>query len=196
MIVKHWLRKAPAAVSVNCTTPTGEKVVHIDRKGARCWHEAEMTIAALGATRIEACDAKGNVLRVVDLDPAEGAEDAEERDELPVAELSKFGRDLTQMSRLLGQAYKDGSNATKDAYATSFQYMTTLVESVMKRLDGLERAWVRNLNLHTRFNAQQQEAEDHPLAPLIAGVIQHMTANGLAPGATNGATEPPEPPDA
>ncbi len=186
MNVRQWLRRKPQPVRVHCTTANGDKLVPVDRKNPRCWAETEATIIGLCASRIEALDSKDNVLRVAELD-VETQE--EEQEEQPKVELSKYGRDMTQTARLIGEAYRDGANATKEAYATAFEYQTRIVDAVMRRLDSLERAWVRNLNLHQRFSAEQQ-GEDGEAGALAA--LGPIIASALS-GASNGKhdTSPP-----
>jgi len=150
MNIASWLRRTPVPVAIladgrRCEVPTNSK---------RKWAELTETIETLGATRLEAIDANGVVLRACSLEGDETTDEKRPGD-------AKGQTDLQVFASLLSAAYTQGSNATKDAYAMAFSENTNLVSILAARLSSLETAWQRSMSDRANLVAQlAQRGED------------------------------------
>jgi hypothetical protein len=133
MNLVRWLSQQPQPATVRCITAEGDRAIRIDKKAKRPWGEASRAIETLQATRIEALDGQGNILRVFELEVSSSAEDATLR---PTSQLQS---DLQVVSQLLGRAYEHSTQV-------AFAHLCEVVRIAFGRLEGVERAWVRTLN--------------------------------------------------
>ena len=189
--IKHWLRKQPVATSVRCVCADGQvRMVRIDGKSKRRFVDAEDVIVEMRAISIEALDAKGNSIRMTEL---EGAADV---GNVPVAANEKQS-DLAHFASLLAQAYKDGAKATESPTKMAFDTLGHLIQLVLKRLDDVEARHVKQLNVAARaLESAGGGGGDDAENPLMAMLGQFLMGMQGAKGLANGAAATEETSDA
>jgi len=170
--VRVWIRRKPEPHAIAVTTDDGVKTVKLGG-GRRKWKDAETTVLALQPSHLEALDKEGTVLRVCDLELPEvegGDED--------IKPTSRFESNLVLVARLLKDAQKNGADAQAEAYRVAFDKQAALVELAYRRLEGLERAWTRALNLQAKVGGEEKE---NPLE-LMATAFMARMGGGMMPG--------------
>jgi hypothetical protein len=170
MNLVRWLSQQPQPETIRCVTAEGERAIRVDRKAKRPWGEASRAIETLNATRVEALDSKGNILRVSELAVARAVEDSQ-----PTSQLQS---DLQVMSQLLARAYEHSTQV-------AFAQLCEVVRIAFARLDGLERAWVRTLN--------QQATASETEAPAEGDSTLQMMLQAFMQGQMQAAQSPPDP---
>lgn len=131
LTLPRWLRRAPSAVKVRAMLEDGtERIVNVgDPKDNRRWGKCARTLLGLRAVKVEALDAKGDVLRVVDL---EDDEQAQERADKKKREREAAESSRVQIARLLKEAYTAGAEAHAEAYKTAFNMNTNMANAVIQ----------------------------------------------------------------
>lgn len=194
MNLGSWLRKSPQPRII----VADGKRIEVGNKGGK-WRDMVRTIESLGATKLEALDGSGNILRAFtieddDDDDAKPASKTEHPHACPTC-----GTSLNMFAQLLSNAFKTGSDSQRDAYQSIFSENTNLVRLLADRLGALEASQHKWLQTHVRQTVDLAQAKadaalaasnggdggDSILGPLIAGVLQGQAA---APA------QPPQPP--
>ncbi len=205
--LRVWLRRSPQPVTVRVDTPQGEKNLSCEVGSNRDrWARLEETIVRMKATRVEALDRKGQVLRFVEL-----AHEEEERDaEVPTRNsepqrMGRYERELATTARLIGQAYKDGAAAVTGQHEQVFAKLLAIVESQAASITNFHNAVTLLHENRLRLAMQDEEdrarrdaeREDEPngglesLLPMFAGGLAQGQAAAVAAkvATTNGKKE-------
>jgi hypothetical protein len=169
MNVARWLSQQPQPVTIRCATPDGERTIQINAKAKRRWGEAARAIDTFEATRIEALDGQGTVLRVCDI---ELPTHEEERPPVPSSQLqSDVVVIMNHLATHLAHAYEHSTQV-------AFSHLCEVVNIAFARLDGLERAWTRMLNLQMK-TAQGPEEQAEAGEVNLNALLQHFGASFL-----------------
>lgn len=174
MNLRSWLRREPQPARVVADTRT----IQVP-SGPRKWAELEETIISIGATKVEAIDREGNLLRVVNLETEESTSGA------AMGKPSGALSEMAQMAQIIAEAGDRAALRHADAYRLAFEENTKLVGLLADRLGSLETAWMRTLDQLAEARQSQQEQG--------SGEVQALIAAALA-GQAQGAAAPPKPP--
>jgi hypothetical protein len=193
----YWLRGAPGKPfpsAVRCTCPDGVKTIALDRNVKRPFVQCVRAIETLNATRIEALDHDGNVLRATDIEiESPETDDADDRSTAPEPQ-GKAQSDLVLLSRLIADAYKAGAEQHREFADRAFERLTAITETAFARLDNLERAWTKTIVTQVK-NASADAPEESSggvkledlIAQFLPAFIASRTGASAAPAATSAA---------
>lgn len=182
MRVRGFLRKEPQPVTVRVTVAGGEKhLVKVDVSDPRRWARAEETVEAMGARALECLDAKGNVLRAVNIEvEEEKIEVAKEEREAGEADPMLLG--LGKLAAHLNAAHNAGAERHENAYKMAFELLSDLtkqcVASMLQMSKSLERA---NKRLAEVDGAEAVDPADAVPQQMIMLAMQKMMG-GSRPG--------------
>ncbi len=132
MNLDHFLRKRPQPVAV---LADGQRVEA--NGGGRQWRDLVKTIVALNPRKLSAIDAKGNILRTVDLGTDDLEDDDEDKETTPV--VSGEAAQLALFARLLADAYKQGSGQAQPLVQTAMDMVGLLSTRLSKAESEIER---------------------------------------------------------
>jgi len=179
-VVRSWLLRKPTPALIRCKCVDGEtRTIKPDPQSKKRWVEAAAAIDDMGATHLEALDAKGNTLRITECerDPLEPAAEP-----LPaVASSTPEQKTLEVFARLLADAYKNGAASTEHPVKMAFETLGQLLGLMMKRLDEVSAREARQINaaLKVAQGETVAPAED-PLMSLVGSFMQgQMAAKAL-----------------
>ena len=130
LTLPRWLRKNPSAVKVRATLEDGsERIVNVgDPKDARRWSKCADTLVALRAVKVEALDKSGEVVRVVNM---EDDDQAEEREYKRKSAREAAESERVQIARLLSEAADKAAARHADAYEKAFNMCAGMTKSVV-----------------------------------------------------------------
>lgn len=200
--IRSWLRKKPEPSHIRCSCTDGvARVIKIDAKSGRRYHDAETSITEMGATKLEALDPKGHTLRMCELETPE--------DERPAVEAkSAQEHSVVLIARELALAYKTGATQHREQTDLAFSKFNELLSIIFSRLAQIENRQAREWNARFRSvdaagdggDDQTALAQQMFMAFLQAqqpgAVPSAAKANGAAPPAAEPAAEPDEEGDA
>jgi len=171
--IRQWLLKDPAPSAIKCVCADGEvRMVKIDANSRKRFVLAEATIRDIRATQVEALDAKGNTIRLSQVDGVEV-------DPAPMpAPATPQGTDFQLYARLLADAYKAGADSTAKPTELAFNTLGQLLSLVMKRLDDMQAREVKQVNAALRA-AQGEDVPAEDLPPWMQLVSQFMAGAQL-----------------
>ena len=139
------------------------------------WAQLEETIGALGASRIEALDASGAILRATTLEPDDEPQAA------PAATHAGDGN-LDRLARIIAEAHDAGARRHAQAYETAFARQLELLGVVAARLTSLETAYHRSVTQVAQLQLDAAAASGGDDATqAITGML--AAAMGAAPAA-------------
>jgi hypothetical protein len=130
-----WLRKAPKAFKFRLHTPEGARDILVSSLPKARWAAVCELVTGTGATKVEALDEKGGLIRVTDVqadgEPPEDAAPDEGRS-AAVAQVDTNAATLQLFAKLLAEAYEKGAKLQQQA-------MSDLVTALTKRTEELKR---------------------------------------------------------
>jgi len=153
--LRTWLKREPHPVRVRALINGDERTVRIGDSRSR-WRDAEDALN--GATRAEAIDADGELLRIWE----------NERNVSSVERGADAGQ-LVELARLLNEAADMSVQRHGDAYRLAYEQQAMLVKVLSERLQALEAAWHRLL-----MSQAEAMQPDDPNLPLVMGVLGQL----------------------
>jgi hypothetical protein len=182
--VRRWLFQAPAPFVIRCKCVDGEvRTIKVDHASKKKWVAAEAAIDAMGASHVEALDAKGNTIRMMGV---EREADPEAEPSAEAKATTSEQKTLEVFARLLAEAYKNGAASTEHPVKMAFDTLGQLLGLMMKRLDDMSARENRQINAALKVAQGEQVTPQED--PLMALVGQFM-AGKQAAQALNGAAE-------
>lgn len=175
--ISKWLRKTPQPATI--VVDEGKRI-DVGTRGGR-WTEVARSIEALGATKLQALDGQGNVLRAITLDD-------DEREEGGKSELQG---DLQALSKIVADAYEKGTQAPQKLLESAM----TFIERQGQRLVVQDREIERLRNINARLTAEIMQLKAVPASDdeggLVGALMQGMIQGQLGgAGATEEAPAP------
>ncbi len=188
MNLKSWIRRKPVPVQLRVQTSAGERVLALETSGARRFAKAEQAVFALEATRVEALDEKGNVLRVSQLEVESDEDDAPVKEAMPESDHAKM---LMLFAKLLKEAADEAAQRHANAYEMAFSKQNELLALIAARLVGMEKGWQQAMTKLGQLAAEGNSGgEGDPMQALLAAAMPQLLAGaGMQPP-----QRPPTPP--
>lgn len=172
--VRSWLRRPPHPAKLMAD----DREIAIG-EGRNKWRDAENAVLDLGATKLEAINAEGALLRVCLLEQ-EGAEPDKED---PFADVKLQSREA-EIAKLILEATDRGAQRHAEAYTVAFEKMASIVQFAMERASSLEVAWQHALNDRATQSGDDQEGA------VAAGLVD-MMGRAAGRGAVDAVKEKP-----
>ncbi len=168
--LRRWLQKHPhPATVVGFDAEDEERVVKIGVLRSK-WRDAENALA--GCWKLEARAADESILRVFETEPKPGAP-------------KTANNELVELAKLLNAAHDAGAARHEAAYRMGFEMLAGLVKTIAERLNGIERAYHRQILADAREQVGPEASADDLLRQvLMLAAAQHLGsagANGKAP---------------
>ena len=174
MNLRSWLRRSPKPAQLRCDG----QLVPVPSAG-NVWAQLEETVTALGASRIEALDASGAILRATQL---------ESDDDAPAAAPASHHGDgqLDRLARIIAEAHDAGARRHAQAYETAFARQLELLGVVAARLTSLETAYHRSVTqvAQLQLDAAQAAGGDDATNAITGMLAAAMGAAPAAPAPT------------
>jgi hypothetical protein len=189
-VVRSWLLRKPVPALIRCKCVDGEmRTIKLDPQSKKKWVDAASAIDDMGATHLEALDAKGNTLRMTECerDPLDAPAEP-----LPqVAAATPEQKTLEVFARLLAEAYRNGAASTEHPVKMAFETLGQLLGLMMKRLDEVSAREARQINAALRVaQGETVEPKEDPLMSLVGSFMQgRMAAAAMTNGAASGTEE-------
>jgi len=185
MVIRQWLFRKPAPALLRCKCVDGEtRTIKVDHASKRKWVDAESSIEAMGATSVEALDAKGNHIRMtaIEQDPLDAPP------ALPaVAATTPEQKTLEVFARLLAEAYKNGAASTEHPVRMAFDTLGQLLGLMMKRLDEVSAREAKQITAAMKVvQGETVEPAEDPLMSMFSAFMQGRSAAAALNGAANG----------
>lgn len=152
--IRSWLRRSPHPHKLMADDT---EIAIGDGRGK--WRDAENTVAELGASKLQAFNADGALLRICMLEP-----EAEPEREDPFKDVKLQSREA-EIAKLILEATDRGALRHAEAYTIAFDKMASLVQFAMERASALEIAWQGALN--QKMADADASGEDAVTASLI-----------------------------
>lgn len=170
MNLRSWLRRTPKPATIRVD---GAQLVPVPNSG-NVWAQLEETLTALNASRVEALDASGAILRAAQL---------RDDDEETAPAKQGGGSELGQLARIIADAHDAGARRHAAAYETAFAKQLELLSVVASRLTALETAYHRSVTqvAQLQLDAAAANASDDG-TNAITGML--AAAMGAAPAVT------------
>jgi hypothetical protein len=170
--LSKWLRKTPQPATI---VLDGAKRLTVGPGGAK-WTELARSIEAAGATKLEALDGQGNLVRAVTI------EDENEPADRP----TELQSDLQVLSKIIADAYEKGTLAPSKLLDSAM----TFIERQGQRLVAQDREIERLRSINARLSAEIMQLKAIPMhdedsdggimGALIQGALQGQLAAGAA----------------
>lgn len=174
--LRHFLSRAPAPSSLRAMRGDGSAVAIAIQATRRRWSDAEAAIPD-DATRVEALDSEGRVLRVhaldADVDDGRGASPSS-------GSSSSVGVPVTPMelARIVLEATDAGAKRHAAAYEATQAELVALVRVIadqhhaaQRRLAALESAWHKAITRPAAAEPDEESGVEAMLAPVIAAAF-------------------------
>lgn len=166
--LNSWLRKVPQPVAVLVEDADGrEQRVEVG-KGARLWAELTKTIEALQPSKLSCLDAKGSIIRSINVE-VEGDEKDDKKK--PKSELAEF-------AALIAGAYDKATNNVQPLLNNSMEFIDRQAarlarsEAEIERLRAVNNDLVRQVNELT-LGPGGGDGENSVLGLLANAMTQH-----------------------
>jgi hypothetical protein len=187
-VLRNWLLRKPMPAFLRCKCIDGTtRTIKVDHTSKKKWVDAEQAIDAMGATSVEALDAKEHTLRLTEIeqDPLDAQPAASALP--PVAAQTAEQKTLEVFARLLADAYKNGAASTEHPVKMAFDTLGQLLGLMMKRLDDMSARESRQINAALKVaQGEHVEPAEDPLMSLVSSFIQ---GTQMGKALTNGAAE-------
>lgn len=189
--LRHWLARTPCPRAIRCVLPEGEPVTIAIGAGRKRWSDAEGAVPP-DASRVEALDASGAVLRAYSLVDGDDAPARAPGGAAPGA--TTIPATPIELARIVLDATDAGARRHAAAYEATMGELVALVRVIaeqhalaQRRLAALEHAHARMIR-SVASAAPEADAGDGGLdaliAPLLAAAMQPAAApNGKGGGA-------------
>ena len=187
--LRHWLARTPCPRAIRCVLPEGEPVTIAIGATRKRWSDAESAVPP-DASRVEALDASGAVLRAYSL--ADGDDAPRERPAAPPAAM--IPATPIELARIVLDATDAGAKRHAAAYEATMGELVGLVRVIaeqhaaaQRRLAALEHAHARMIR---RVAAEVDEPADDAtgldamMGPLLAAAF--LPAPAPAPNGKKG----------
>jgi hypothetical protein len=187
--IRSWLRKKPEPSHVRCTCTDGvSRVIKIDTKSGRRFHDTEQSINEMAATKLEALDPKGHTLRMCELEVPE-----EERPAVEAKNAQEHS--IVLIARELAMAYKTGATQHREQTDLAFTKFNELLSIIFTRLAQIENRQAREWNARFRTIDAAGDGTDEQTAlaqQMFMAFLQAQQPGAVPPaaGKANGAAPP------
>lgn len=183
--VRSWLRAHPRPKAIRVD---GAKIVTITNRPNK-WADAHQAIETLGATKLEALDGQGNVLRATDLES-----DVDPIADAPSQKEAWPESEAAQMAIIITAACDRAASRHENAYRIGFDRLAGLVETLALRLAGIEEAYGTELARRVALEAEVLRANgDNGPDALATTVIEGAMARMMRVGPEVGPKKPAKP---
>jgi len=174
--VKKWLSRAPCPARVR-VDESDKKVIVVSNRANR-WSELEKSLLAMSATTVEALNAQGEVLRVMQLkEPAEPTHEPQ-KEEWPASEQAQMAMVITASNDRAASRHEAIFKMSFDALKEMYQACLQELRETQRRCAQLESALQRELE---RQEVAVPAAEDENLiSGLVAAIMPRLMAGGDA----------------
>jgi hypothetical protein len=184
--LRSWLlcQPRPAAVGI----VTGDQQQHkLEIGPGMQWIEVAKSVCALGPVRVEALDAKGNLIRVIGADELEPEEEEEETIEAGAGDLES--QRFIVVAKLLADAYKHSTEVAFDKLAGLFDAVNRRSESLEKTVASLLRFREQQvLEAAAGADGEGGSFEQQLVAAMMQGKMQSELERAAVTAATKAVT--------
>jgi hypothetical protein len=166
----------------------GEKVVPLGVAKSK-WRDAEESIGSFSnATRAEAVNEKGEVLRVLAFEA--DAPDGSKKVNHTSGKCPTCGASLSDFAKLLTESNDAAVSRNSEAYTAGFQFLTALLQGLFARNAALEKAWSQAMAQHVSGGAEG-DPNQGLVAQILGAALQPVVAGMLTGGGMPGAAQEP-----
>lgn len=192
--LKSWLRRMPQPHGIRYTTPDDEeRELQLSSNARNRWKDAADALEEMGATRVEALDKDGKVLRVATLRDEEGGElhdPTERQDKAKAKEMTALASVLDAQGRRISEAYREGAEAAsrgQDNLVQVVNILTAQWTATMQSVHNLSQSLARAIR--GGEGADEHDDVGAGLQQLLGMAAMRMMGMGM-PG-TDGTQPPP-----